>query len=158
MATQAQGCKCGGVLHYANFPRKPRGCPKEFLADFEFRFSFCCADCRLRTTPESVRFLGRRVYLAVLVVLLSARRAGPTAATTQLCQRLHVPLATIKRWQMWWQQSFPVTPLWQAQCARFMPPVQTADLPASLIERFMASAEESMVRFLRFLAPLTTRQ
>ena len=75
---QAQGCLCGGVLHKANFARKPRGCPIEARADFESRFSFCCSICRKRTTSVSVRFLGRRVYLALAVVLMSVRRAGST--------------------------------------------------------------------------------
>ncbi|MGP1680380.1 MAG: hypothetical protein ACTS6J_24905, partial [Burkholderiales bacterium] len=67
--THAAGCACGGVLHCADYPRKPRACPKEFRADFDSRFSFCCNLCRLRTTSMSVRFLGRRVYLALAVVL-----------------------------------------------------------------------------------------
>lgn len=26
---QAAGCPCGGTLHQANYPRKPRGCPAQ---------------------------------------------------------------------------------------------------------------------------------
>jgi len=61
--SQAGGCHCGGVLHCANYPRKPRCCLGEARADYESRFSFCCSQCRKRTTSMSVRFLGRRVYL-----------------------------------------------------------------------------------------------
>ena len=67
--TRAEGCPCGGVLHCANYPRKPRGCPSEIVDDFDTRFSFCCNRCRRRMTSMSVRFLGRRVYLALVVVL-----------------------------------------------------------------------------------------
>lgn len=73
--TLAGKCPCGGVLHKADYPRKPRGCPIEVRADYASRFSFCCSRCRKRSTAMSVRFLGRRVYLSLVVVLLSARRA-----------------------------------------------------------------------------------
>ena len=103
----------------------------------------------------SVRFLGRRVYLGLVVVLMSARLAGPTSTAARLCETLEIPYRTLARWRTWWVEHFPVTPLWQAACARFMPPVPTAQIPASLIERFTGSAEESMMRLLAFLAPLT---
>ena len=73
LAAQAQsaGCSCGGALHSARYPRKPRGAPRELLEQYRSRLSFCCAACRRRTTPESVRYLGRRVYLAVVPENLS---------------------------------------------------------------------------------------
>ena len=69
--TCANRCPCGGVLHVADYPRKPRGCPREVRGDYTSRFSFCCSLCRKRTTAMSVRFLGRRVYLSLLVVATS---------------------------------------------------------------------------------------
>jgi hypothetical protein len=62
-----KGCLfCHVKLHRADFDRKPRGGPQ-----WDQRYSFCCAeeDCQRRRTPESVRFLGRRVYAALVVVL-----------------------------------------------------------------------------------------
>jgi hypothetical protein len=155
---QAQGCQCGGVLHRADYPRKPRGCPSDARADYESRFSFCCSRCRKRSTAMSVRFLGRRVYLSLAVVLMSARRAGPTSTQAKLSETLAVPARTVQRWRTWWAEIFPTTPLWQGSCARFMPPVATTGLPGSLIARFTGSAAESMTRLLAFLTPLTVRQ
>jgi hypothetical protein len=155
---RAGKCQCGGVLHSANYPRKPRGCPVEARADYASRFSFCCSQCRKRSTSLSVRFLGRRVYVSLAVVLLSTRRAGPTATTARLCETLAVPARTVLRWRSWWAQCFPTTLLWQASGARFMPPVATAELPASLMECFTGSAAESMRRLLTFLMPLSVRQ
>ena len=42
------------------------------------RLSFCCDrdGCRKRVTPPSVRFLGRKVFLAVAVILISAITKG----------------------------------------------------------------------------------
>ena len=142
--THASNCQwCGDVLHRANYPRKPRGCPIEVRADYESRFSFCCKTCRRRTTSKSVRFLGRRVYLALAVVLLSARHVEQTPAVVRASALLNVPVLTLQRWRRWWVEQFPLTPLWQAACARFMPPVPTDLFPASLLERFIGDAEEA---------------
>lgn len=153
--TRAGGCRCGGVLHRANYPRKPRACLNEVRAEYESRFSFCCHDCRKRSTSVSVRFLGRRVYLGLAVVLMSSRRAVSSSDVAQLCETLAVPVRTLSRWRHWWAQAFPQTPLWQAECARFMPPVTTSDLPASLIERFDGLTAEALMHALVFLTPLT---
>ena len=158
LAAQARGggCPhCGSTLHRSDYPRKPRACPDEVRADYESRLSFCCSVCRKRLTSMSVRFLGRRVYLGLAVVLLSARLAGPTSTAARLCQTLEVPYRTLARWRTWWREHFPATPLWQVACARFMPPVPIAQFPASLIERFTGSTEESLMRLLVFLTPLT---
>ena len=63
-----------GMLHSARYPRKPRGGLDDLGPDYATRLSFCCAvdGCRRRTTPPSVRYLGRRVYLGAVVVLVTA--------------------------------------------------------------------------------------
>lgn len=153
--TRSEGCGCGGALHRADYPRKPRGCPREVRPDYSLRLSFCCAQCRKRSTSKSVRFLGRRVYLALAVVLVSARRAGPTPAAAQLGTQLGVARRTLQRWRDWWQQQFPLTPLWRAACARFMPPAAAQDLPGELLERFTGPSHEAVTRLLVWLSPVT---
>ena len=153
--TRAGRCQCGGVLHRANYPRKPRACLNEIRADYESRFSFCCNQCRKRQTSVSVRFLGRRVYLGLAVVLMSAGRSKSAPTMAQLSATLNIPARTIQRWRQWWIEQFPLTPLWQAACARFMPPIDLSQLPNSLIERFTGLADESLKRLLIFLSPLT---
>ena len=154
--TRAGGCVgCGGVLHRGDYPRKPRGCLPEVRSDFESRFSFCCSVCRKRTTSMSVRFLGRRVYLAMAVVLVSARHAGQTPADSRAASLLDVPVRTLARWRCWWQELFPLTVLWRGACARFMPPVVTAEMPTSLLACFTGEPAPSLLRMLVFLSPLT---
>ena len=77
---QQKACPCGGRLHCANYPRKPRGTAEDLPRDYGYRFSFCWErdGCRKRLTPPSVRFLGRKVYLFAVVVLVSAMRQGPS--------------------------------------------------------------------------------
>ncbi len=152
--TRFAGCPCGGPLHQAHFPRKPRSCPAEVRDDFSQRWSFCCGKCRKRNTAVSVRFLGRRVHLALAVVLVSAR--GPTpAATRKVAQQLSIDSRTIERWRQWWREQFPATHLWQTMCARFMPPVDIRLLPEALLARYGDCGHEAMQRLLLFLTPLT---
>ena len=152
---RADGCRCGGALHRADYPRKPRGCPVDVRPDFLSRLSFCCSVCRRRSTSMSVRFLGRRVYLGLAVVLVSARPAGPTPAAARLGTALGVERRTLARWRDWWCEQFPLTPLWRAACARFMPPVPEAQLPGELIERFTGPAQGALMRLLVWLSPAT---
>jgi hypothetical protein len=60
---QAGGCTCGGVRHSARYPRKPRALQGMLDERYQNRLSFCCAreGCRRRSTPPSVRFLGRKL-------------------------------------------------------------------------------------------------
>ena len=157
---QAGGCpRCGDRLDRADFPRKPRGGPAELPAGYDRRLSLCCdrEGCRKRVTPASVRFLGRRVYLAAVMVLVSVMRSGPTPGkVARLCDLFGVDRRTVTRWRRWWLDAFVVTPFWRAKRARLMPPVNEAELPASLLERFCGGLGEQLCLLLRFLSPLTT--
>ena len=47
---------------------------------------------------------------------------------------------------------------WQGVKGRFVPPVDPEELPATLLERFVADhARDRLVAVLRFLTPITTR-
>ena len=173
MAAQlaAQGCPfCGGPLHQGNYLRKPRGA---LLApggeQYALRYSLCCGwrDCRRRVLPPSLRFLGRRVYLEVVVLfaivvvqLVKAfRRASATTG---------VPPRPLRRWGVWWVESFPASPTWAELKARFIPPPPDETfLPAALLDRLerdltATTAPEGVTlptlaqQAARLLAPATT--
>lgn len=159
---RAAGCSaCGGTLHSARYPRKPRGgVPAELRAEYGRRESLCCAceGCRKRTTPPSVRFLGRRVYLGAVVVLVSAITGGVTARRAARIEALvGVSPRTLQRWRAWWLRTFPETPFWKGARARLSPPVDERRLPASLLERFDERWVDGLDACLRFLAPITAR-
>jgi hypothetical protein len=105
-----------------------------------------------------VRYLGRRVYLAVVVVLASAMRYGLSATREQcLAQWLSVPRCTLERWRAWWCEQFVQTSFWKGACARFIPPVNSAILPWSLLVRLGGKDLQSrLIQLLRFLSPLST--
>lgn len=148
------GCpKCAGPLHVADFPRKPRGCPAAVVEEYSWRFSFTCGRCEKRATSASVRFLGRRVYVAVMLMLVSPPQ-GVTAC--QLCDELGVPIRTLSRWRRWWRTDFLCTALWRAARSRFMPPLESEQLPGSLLARIQAnSPTDRLALALRWLSPLS---
>lgn len=157
-STRARACPCGGRLHCANYPRKPRG--SEHLPENSYRFSFCCArdGCRKRTTPPSVRFLGRKVYLFAVVVLVGAMRQGPSPRRVhELSNLFGADRRTIARWQMFWREYVPQSPFWKVARAR-LPAAGIVVLPRSLLEAFLGGDDggAGWGRLLRFLAPITT--
>jgi len=98
-AVKQAGClHCGGRLHQANYPRIGFGLRPQLAHLYAQRFSFCCADCRSRTTPPSVRFFGRRRFAASIFLLLCASRH--LKPNEQSCLRLarrfgcHLSLST----------------------------------------------------------------
>src|SRR5260370_20021 len=95
----------GGGWHAGARRRKPRARPVALGEEHDRRFSFCCAvdGCRDRSTPPSLRFLGRKVYLAVIVTLISAMRDGLTERRLgKLSAALGVARRTVARWRRWW--------------------------------------------------------
>jgi hypothetical protein len=153
-----KGCSCGGRLHAAHYPRKPRGGPVCPDPDFSRRLSFCCdADgCRSRATPPSVRFLGPKVYLGVLVVLITALRQGATPrGYAELKARFGADRRTIARWQEWWQETFKRSRFWRAARARFASLPEPTVFPRTLLLLFRARSAERMARLLKFLSPIS---
>jgi hypothetical protein len=153
------GCECGGVLHVSDFPRKPRGGPAGLGAEHERRLSFCCdrEGCRGRVTPRSVRFLGRRVYLGAVVVLVSAMVNGPTPRrVAKLVLLIGASRRTLERWRAWWRTAFAESAFWKAAAGRFAAPVARRFLPWSLLDRFEGDERERLVAALRFLSPITS--
>lgn len=165
------GCRhCGGRLHQSNYTRKPRGAKVAAAGEaFTLRHSLCCGQegCRKRALPPSLRFLGRRVYLEVVVLLASVfaqlapalRVAGAATGVSKL---------TLQRWGMWWRSTFPKAGTWVELRARFRPPPPEEELlPKSLVDRVDeelgdgARGDPSLADLCqavaRLLAPVTTQ-
>ena len=104
------------------------------------RLSFCCDrdGCRKRVTPPSVRFLGRKVYLGAVVILVAAMRQGPSPRRVrELSQLFGADRQTIARWQVFWQEHFPQTRFWKVARGRLVPAVAIDILPLSLLDAFL---------------------
>ena len=158
---RAESCPaCGGRLHSANYLRKPRG-PRRLPKQQRYRLSFCCDrdGCRKRVTPPSVRFLGRKVYLGAVVILVAAMRQGPTPRRVrELTKLFGVDRRTIYRWRDFWNEQFPKTTFWKVARARLVPVFEIVDFPRSLLEAFVHSDDDraGWEELLRFLSPITT--
>ena len=151
----AEGCDhCGEEkLHRGDYERKPRGVPQ-----WNKRYSFCCAKegCRKRKTPPSVRFLGRKVYAGVVVVLVSAMMHGlkPRRVET-LRLALNIDERTLERWRTWWLEDFAGSRFWKGARAFFMPRLDETVLPLPLVDAFNARRRAGMARLLEFISPIT---
>jgi hypothetical protein len=153
----AEGCAvCGGPLHHADFERKPRGALVALQGEQSVRrFSLCCGreGCRKRLTPPSLRFLGRRVYLGVVVIVASfAAQMFATAHTSE--PKRGVPARTVRRWLDWWGGGFISTEVFVAIRARLIG-VDERKLPNSIVDRLPGSPEQKARAMLDWLWPLT---
>jgi hypothetical protein len=162
--TRQAGCHCGGRLHSARYRRKPAGGPpvpkslRETQPDCTMQFSFCCDvdGCRERTRPPSMRFLGRRHFLAATVVLISAVACGVTAARLARLREVYdVSRRTLERWRAWWLREFVASEVWEVGRSRFAPSVAEGRLPKAILERFGAlGTQAGLLGCLRFFAVL----
>jgi len=153
---------CGGRLDTSDFPRKPRGGPASLGPGYDKRLSLCCdvTGCRHRVTPPSVRYLGRKVYLGAVVALATALQNGVTPwRLSRLRDLLGASTETLKRWRIWWQESFGTSPFFDTARAFLARPIDVETLPLSLLEAFdwPASPQEVMRKMLEFIKPISTR-
>lgn len=155
---QALGCPaCGGPLDRNDHARKPRGLPFQHFDSEPRRLNLCCRHCRAHNMPESVVYLGRRVYVGVVLVLASVLVSGLTPRRLARVQAaLGVSAQTVRRWRQWWQTGFVESRFWAERRGLLLPPVAVLDLPNDLVGRFVRGAGTArLLAFLRFLSPLT---
>lgn len=159
-SVRAGGCvRCGARLDRSDFARKPRGGVIAAAAEaFTRRISLCCSreGCRSRSTPPSVRFLGRRVYVAVAVII-GAILAAVLVGAGAIRRATGVPARTARRWGRWFVSELVVSPAFAIAAARFTPPLEFERLPASLVEAFAGDDAERLVFALRWLSRWSTR-
>ncbi|HLJ93080.1 MAG TPA: hypothetical protein VKU02_07800 [Gemmataceae bacterium] len=156
-----KACPCGGRLHCANYPRKPRGA-EDLPEDYRYRFSFCCErdGCRKRVTPPSVRFLGRKVYLFAVVLVVGAMRQGPSPRRVRtLSQLFGADRRIIDRWQVFWREQFLQTSFWKSARRRLPLTSDIVLVPWALLQAFLGGDDpcQHWGQLLRFLSRITTR-
>jgi hypothetical protein len=147
----AEGCPwCGGPLYRGDYDRKPRGA---LIApageEFVRRISLCCGreGCRKRATPPSLRFLGRRVYLGAVVIVVSL--VAPALSSARAIRRVTgVPARTAQRWLSWWRGPFITTEVFVAVRARLVG-LDIDTLPASIVGRFAGTCPQRLGAMLK---------
>lgn len=126
---------CGYHLYRAHYKRKPRGILCELPDICYVRLSLCCAHCRKRCLPASCLFLGRKVYVGCVILLLTAILQGLTSQTTQsLCDAMSVSRRTLHRWLWFFQNVFPNSPLWKVLRGLLSPHISASLMPLGLFQ------------------------
>jgi len=156
---RAAGCPyCGGPLHYANYPRKPRGGPDGLPDECLVRFSLCCGrgGCRCRTIAPSCRFNGRRVYWhAVMLAVMTLRQGRSAGKIAKKFQDLFgMTRNTVARWIVWYREVFPCSATWRRIRGLVNPEIGNSNLPADFVNHTIAhcpSPEEGLITCLRLL-------
>ena len=92
--------------------------------------------------------------VVVMASVLAVAQSGSDATDSAT----GVPKRTVGRWLTWWRTVFVATALFVGEGrSRLVPPVDTARLPASLLERFVATDRDRQLGLLlRFVSPVTT--
>ena len=161
MAEQARSRRCPfckGPLHYSNYQRKPRGGPPGLLEAFEVRFSLCCGKegCRCRTKPPSVRFWGRRVYWAPVLLLVTALRQGKNPdVTLERIKGFCGPWrSTVNRWREYFRSIFLQSRQYHRLSGHLSPRAGCGRELYEIMERFFQAVQtpaEALVNCLRGL-------
>jgi hypothetical protein len=157
---EAECPHCGGRLDRGDYARKPRGEPAGVPEEFSTRFSLCCSvdGCRRRLTPDSVRFLARRVYVGVAVLLVAAAMQGRSPARVKrLSRSFGMAPRTARRWLEWWQTSFAESDLFRSLRGLLRRRVSAEELPRALLDAARQERpRETALKVLGLLGPITS--
>ena len=154
---QSQCPLCFGNLNQSNFPRKPRGVPEGTDPDYHIRFSLCCSTdgCRKRFTPPSMRFLSRKVYSSVVIILIFLLKPETDESRLETINTLlgtTLSVETLRRWRHFWTKDVPQTQTWKRLA---FSSVHAQNLPVSLLALFETTVEQALIMGLKLILPLT---
>lgn len=143
LSMKKKGCPhCGGPLDTSNYLRKTRG----LSDDAEVCFNLCCRreGCRKRCNPRSVRFLGRKVYGAWVVIMAMdyCRELGLSALPAR---------RTIARWRFFWKEYLSEAGAFIRWArGKLVPGTKITTSPSSLFCHFGHPARGSWLSILKF--------
>lgn len=150
---------CGCVLHFARYPRKPRGGPNNLPEEYMIRHGLCCSGeyCRRRTLPSSCLFMGRRVYFrCVILIIMALHQQRPKGKSIYRLRRMFdIDYKTICRWKTYFRQVFPSTPQWKSLRGRVSPKLNERGLPGRLLDIFVKEIpdqQQALIACLKFLS------
>ena len=99
------------------------------------------------------------MYVGAVFVLATVLQHGPSKrSVTALSSLLGITRRTLVRWRRWWSTAFATSRFWKSLRGRFVPAVDEAAMPASILSRMLGTDDaERLVALLGVLAPVTTR-
>ncbi|MEN8250723.1 MAG: hypothetical protein ABFS32_17450 [Bacteroidota bacterium] len=154
---QKQCRLCHGNLHQSHFLRKPRGLPEDINPDYSIRFSYCCGTegCRKRFTAPSMRFLSRKVYSSIVIILIFLLKPETDESRIEKINTLlgtTLSIETLRRWRHFWIKDVPQTHAWKRLSLHRS---HSQELPVSLLMLFEQSGEQALKMGLKLILPLT---
>ena len=141
-SVKSQGCPvCNGVLHQADYPRKPRGPFKNIPDEYQKRHSLCCSSesCRKRSLPPSCRFMGRKVYFwpVILIVMALRQNRENSYSAGKLMRLFNISRNTLKRWFTFFKECFPLLPKWQRIRGLIPANISNDEIPGRLLHAYL---------------------
>lgn len=159
LKVKADACPfCSSPLDNAPYQRKPRHTPEGLPEDFNTVFSLCCRrdGCRKRTTPPSLRFFGRRVYL--LFIMIRACACGGRSPEGLLAPRARawgVSRQALRSWYEFWRTRFSESGFWRLNKGLLPTSLGELSVPELLLTSFECNSYlcdrwRKLLRFLSF--------
>ena len=136
---QQAGCPfCQGNLNQAHYERNPLGLPSGLPSDYRIRLSYCCSQdgCRKRCTPPSLRFLSRKQYSSLVILLIFMLNCSSDESRIErLNHQINTNLSveTLRRWRKYWLKKVPLSKTFKRSAL-----IQSVaeKLPMSLLKQF----------------------
>ena len=149
---------CAGPLDNAPYQRKPRHTLDDLPDEFSTVFSLCCRQdgCRKRTTPPSLRFFGRRVYL--LFILINACGNGGKSGESTLSKNARswgVSRQALRSWYEFWRVKFSQSGFWLVNKGILPTCFEEMSIPDMLLKSFNCPSylDGPWRKLLQFLSP-----
>jgi len=99
-------------------------------------------------------FLGRRVYVACIVLVAVALQQNSLRTAQQVETMLGVPMRTLRRWMTWFRNEYLRTRQWLLRQGFIVTSSAPGRVIGELLDRFMAGAtdpHQGLVNFIRFM-------
>ena len=106
-------------------------------------------------TPPSLRFLSRKIYSSVLIVLIFLLESDTDEGRIEELNRLlgtDLSVETLRRWRRFWVQEVPDSNTWKRSGFSHS---MAQMLPVSLLNQFHETRDKRLKKMLRWMLPLT---
>ena len=148
---------CAGPLDNAPYQRKPRHTLDDLPDEFSTVFSLCCRQdgCRKRTTPQSLRFFGRRVYLLFILIKACAGGRSTESMLSKNARSCGVSRQTLRSWYEFWRVKFSKSEFWRVNKGILPTCFEEVSIPDMLLKSFdcLSYFDGPWRKLLQFLSP-----
>ncbi len=118
--------------------------------------------CGAQNTPASVIFLGKKVYIGVIVILASQLllEAEQPISSSSLFDN-QASLLTVRRWLKWWKDGVAKDPFWKKNQGLLRISTEVTHLVVKVWNHFeqqLTNLSDTLHAILKFFSPITIPQ